>query len=341
MTEALGRARRGALVLGGVFIFSILSFHLWFKKPLLEAIYWTVITISGVGYSQTLEQDIGASRQLLSIVVILVGMLTVAYTVGMLIQAIVEGQIDRVMGARRMNKVLERLTDHVIVIGFGRIGQSLAHRLARHKMPFVIIDPNSEAAAEAKAYDYLCIEGDATDEHVLLSAGIARAATVVIAVHNDADSVFLTLTAHDMNPNANILARGEHPRTEKKLMQAGANEVVMPAMIGAERMADMILKPEASELLRCVGHESGFNAELEEFHITEDSDFVGRTVRDAEDQQPIMIIAVRSSDGETTFNPKDNHKLHAGDVVIVMGPESDIEAFYERCIATRKKAELV
>ncbi len=341
MNEALVQARRGAVVIGAIIVFSILTFHWLTEKPLLESIYWTVITISGVGYSQDAGQAIGPGRQLLSIFVILVGMLALAYTIGMLIQAIVEGQIDRAMGARRMNKEIQRLKKHVIICGFGRIGQNLAHRLARHRVPFIVVDSCVESGAEAKAHDYLYLEGDATDEEVLHAAGIERAETVVNALSSDADNVFLTLTVHNLNPNARILARGEHPRTEKKLIQAGASQVVLPAVIGAERMADIIIRPEASHLLRCVGHESGMNAELEEFKFTSMSPFVGKTVREAEDEHPVMIIALRRADGEQVFNPKDDLILEVGDVVIVMGPEAEVEQFYESCIAPENIAELV
>lgn len=342
MNEALGRARKGAFILGCVFVWSILSFHWLFKKPLLESIYWTVITIAGVGYSQSVDVEVPPLRQFLSIVVILVGMLSVAYTLGMLIQAIVEGQLDKVMGDKRMKKELSKLKNHVIVCGFGRIGQNLSHRLARHRVPFVVIDPSTEMISEAKSHDYLCLEADATDEDVLRSAGIDRASTIVFGIQSDPDNVFLTLTVRNMSPDITIVARGEHPRTEKKLLQAGANEVVMPAIIGAERIADIIVRPEASDLLRCVGHESGLNAELEEFKFTSDSPFIGRTVREAEEQaEQLMIVAVRRADGETIFNPKDNEGLLVGDVAIVMGPEADIEQFYQTCVATSNVAALV
>ena len=342
MNEALGRARRGALVLGCVVVGSILSFHWLFRKPLLESIYWTVITIAGVGYSQSVDVEVPAARQFLSIVVILVGMLAMAYTLGMLIQAIVEGQLDKAMGAKRMNKEISKLKDHVIVCGFGRIGQNLAHRLARHRVPFIVIDPCTESITEAKHHSYLCLEADATDEDVLLSVGLQRASTIVFSLQSDPENVFLTLTVRNLNPNIKIVARGEHPRTEKKLLQAGANQVVMPAIIGAERMADMIVRPEASDLLRCVGHQSGLNAELEEFKFTAQSPFIGRTVREAEENlEQLMIIAVRRADGETVFNPKDNEGLCVGDVVIVMGPEADVELFYKTCVAPQDEVALV
>ena len=342
MNEALGRARRGALVLGCVIVWSILSFHWLFKKPLLESIYWTVITIAGVGYSQSVDATVPAARQFLSIVVILVGMLAMAYTLGMLIQAIVEGQLDKAMGEKRMKKEISKLKDHVIVCGFGRIGQNLAHRLARHRVPFLVIDPCTESIAEAKNHGYVCLEADATDEDVLRSAGLDRASTIVFGIQSDPDNVFLTLTVRNLNPDITIVARGEHPRTEKKLLQAGANQVVMPAIIGAERIADIIVRPETSDLLRRVGHESGLNAELEEFKLTAESPSLGHTVREAEEKfEQLMIIAVRRADGETIFNPKDNEALCIGDVVIVMGPEADIEQFYETCVASQPDAVLV
>lgn len=337
MNEALVRARKGAFVLGCVFVWSILSYHWLFKKPLLESIYWTVITIAGVGYSQSVDVEVPPMRQFVSIVVILVGMVAVAYTLGMLIQAIVEGQLDKVMGDKRMQKEISKLQDHVIVCGFGRIGQNLSRRLARHRMPFVVIDPCAEKIAEAKALGYPCLEADATDEDVLVSVGLDRASTIVFGIQSDPDNVFLTLTVRNLNPDIKIVARGEDPRTEKKLLQAGASQVVMPAIIGAERIADMIVRPEASDLLRCIGHESGLNAELEEFKFTAKSPFVGRCVRDAEEQGQLMIIAVRRTDGETIFNPKDDELLYAGDVVILMGPEADVEQFYTTCVAPREE----
>lgn len=341
MDEALGRARRGALILGSVVVFSILSYHLLFKKPLLESMYWTVITITGVGYSQTLGQEVSDDRQFLTIVVIIFGMMAMAYTVGMLIQAIVEGQLDKVMGGKRMKKEIDKLRSHTIICGFGRIGQNLGHRLARHGVPFVVIDPSTEALAEAKSLKYLHLEGDATDEDMLKAAGIEYAETLVVSPQNDSDNVFLTLTARNMSPNIRIIARGEHPRTEKKLLQAGATEVVMPAVIGAERMADMILRPEASDLLRCVGHESGLNAELEEFEFTSESAYLGRTIREAEEGLQVMAIAVRRPNVETIFNPRDDEVLLKGDILILMGPEADIQEFYTKCVAPGAKAVLV
>lgn len=343
MNHALIRARRGALALGALLFFAIGAHHWLTGSSLLDSMYWTVITIAGVGYSEIVDPSLGTTRQWLTILVIVVGMMTVAYTLGMMIQAIVEGQLDRAMGVRRMTKEIQKLRDHVIICGFGRIGQNLAIRLSRHKVPFVIVDSSAESTLEAKQFKYIHIEGDATDEDTLRAAGVDRAKIVVNALPSDADNVFLTLTVHNMNPNVAILSRGEHPRTEKKLRQAGATQVVLPAVIGAERMADIIIRPEASHLLRSSGHGSGLNAELEEFALTAQSPYVGRTVREAEeasDNGGVMIVALKRAGGETIFNPKDVFILEAGDVVIVMGSEADIEKFYDSCVESVQQPAL-
>jgi voltage-gated potassium channel len=338
MDQALKRARRGALVLGLLLVFAILSHHWLTGTGLLDSLYWTIITVAGVGYSENVDPSLGIARQWLTILVILFGMMAVAYTLGMMIQAIVEGQFDRALGERRMTKEIQRLKNHVIICGFGRIGQNLALRLTRHRVPFVVIDSSAESLHDAKQFNYIHIEGDATDEDTLRAAGIDRARMVVNALASDADNVFLTLTVHDMNPDATIVSRGEHPRTESKLIQAGATQVVLPAVIGAERMADIIIRPEASDLLRCVGHESGLNAELEEFKFTAQSPYVGRTVREAEDESSVMVVALKREDGQQIFNPKDDVVLASGDIAIVMGPEAEIERFYETCVDTAMAA---
>ncbi len=329
MNQALRRARQGALLLGLVFVFAIVGHNATTGRPLLESFYWTVITIAGVGYSQEVSSTTGPMLQLLSIVVILVGMLSVAYTLGMLIQAIIEGQLEQVLGDRRMKKEIDRLQGHTIICGFGRIGQHLSHRLAEHGVPFVVIDPCKEAMTEALGHDYRFIHGDATEEEILEAAGIQRAETIVFALQSDADNVFLTLTARNMKPDLKIIARGEHLNTEKKLIQAGADQVVLPAVIGAERMSDIIAKPNSSDLLRCIGHETGLNADIDEFVLSEKDWLVGHSVGDEQVHRrlQLLIVAIRRAEGETLFNPDNDIEFRAGDTVIAMGPEADLKNF--------------
>lgn len=330
MTDALTRVRRGLLVIGTLLVIAIVGHHMLHQTTWLESIFWAVITISTVGYSYETPAGVGPTEQLLAVSVIIFGTVAVAYTLGVFLQAVIEGQIEQAMGARRMTRQIEKIEDHVIICGFGRVGQNLANRLAAQNTMFVVVEVNPEAIAEAVTRQYLVIEGDATDEDVLRSAGIERAKTVVVALQTDADNVFLTLTARNMNPNLRILARGEMAGTERKLRQAGANEVVLPAVIGAHRIADLIVRPHAADLLHKVGDVDGsFEAVLAEIEIPLGSPLAGRTIREAgtHEQHRLLIVSMRRADGKEIFNPNGDHVFEEGDTLIAMGDTSDVERF--------------
>jgi voltage-gated potassium channel len=329
MNESLRHVRRGATLLGAVFCVAVVGHKQFTGDPWLESIYWAVITLSGVGYTQETPASVGPARQLLTIVVILVGMTTIAYTFGVLFIIVIQGQIDRVLGVRRMSRLIEQLKHHTIVCGFGHVGRNLVERLRKKKLSFVVVDSQTERVAEASALGYLTIEGDATDEEVLKSAGIDRAKTVVVALRSDADNVFLTLTARNLNTKLNILARCEQPNTEKKLRQAGANHVVMPAIIGAQRIADIISKPHAADLLYRVADPTALSVDLEELQIPKFNRLIGKTIRSADLRQhhQLLIIAIRREDGQLLLTPEAEQKFHAGDTIIVLGQEEGIAQF--------------
>ena len=330
MTDAIHRIRRAAVLIGGVFCVSVVGHYVLHDGTWLEAIFWTIVTISTVGYSYETPASISPTGQLFSVGVIIVGTVSVAYALSIMLQAVIEGQIERAMGVRRMTKQVDKLSDHTIICGFGRIGQNLAARLHEQGVPFVVVEFAPETLSEAAAHDYLVLEGDATDEDVLRQAGIERAKTIVVALQTDADNVFLTLTARNMNPDLRILARGELPRTERKLRQAGANEVVLPAVIGAHRIADLIVRPHATDLLHRVGDSnSGLEAVLEEIDVPPQSELVGKTIRDAETHRlhRLLIVSVRHADGGEVFNPDAEYVFAEGDTLIAMGEPADIREF--------------
>jgi voltage-gated potassium channel len=208
----------------------------------LDAIYMVVITIFGVGYGEVQPLN-SASLKVFTIFVIIAGALSVAYTVSGFVQLITEGEIHRALNLKRMTKEIDDLENHVIICGFGRIGQLVASKLRGDRQPFIIIDNDPERVAQAQAQGYLMYQGNATDETALEAAGIHRAKSLATVLPNDAANVFITLTAREMNPTLMILARGEMPSTEKKLRLAGADHVVLPASIGALRIAHLISHP--------------------------------------------------------------------------------------------------
>jgi len=326
MTPPLNRLRAGIAILGVIIVVSVFGYCLagW---TLLDSLYMVVLTLSTVGYKEV--QPLTPATQLFTIVVIIVGVSTALYIIGGLVQMMAEGEINRALGMRRVTREIERLTDHVVLCGFGRMGEILAGELKRQGLSFVIIENDAERIAEAVAQNYLDINYDATEEEALLLVGIKRAKTLVTTLPRDADNVFITLTARNLNPDLKIIARGEFPSTEKKLLQAGADRVVLPAATGALRMAAMITRPSAIELIEVVAGRNITEVEVAEMTIPAGSELVGVTVRDSQtrSRHGLLIVAVRHPGGQLVFNPGADMAFQAGGSVIVMGSPKDIDRF--------------
>ncbi len=325
----LKRVRRGASVLGIVSVVGILGHYYLNGGTILESIYWFVITVSSVGYTE--DSQLQASLQVFSIIVIVIGMSAAAYTVGGFLQMMTEGEIEKAMGARRMTKGIEQLKDHIIICGFGRIGEILAEDIGSRSEPFVVLDTDSERLSLAKMLNYLVITGDATDEDILIAAGVQRAKILISALNSDSDNVFITLTSRNLNPKLRIIARGEQPATEKKLFQAGADRVVLPAVIGARRIATLISRPHAADLIDQVTDHKILDIDLEELTLPAESPLVGKTVGDAEahHRRKLLVVAIRTASGSMLFNPDSQQEVQTGDTLIVMGRPTDIAQFRE------------
>lgn len=325
--STLQRIRRGLGFLAAFALVVVAGYKLLTGRPWLESVYWFVITVSSVGYGET--SSASPEVQAFTIMVILVGMTAVAVTIGMLLQSLVQGEIRRAVGARRMTLEIKQLSDHVIICGYGRVGRILSEEFAAHGIPFVVIDLDAEAAAEAEDAGYLVVVGDATEEDELIKAGIERAKTLIVALHADAENVFLTLTARNLNRNLQLIARGEQPATEKKLHQAGADRVIMPAVIGARRISAIVTHPHTAEMIDLVTDRTRFDATMEEITVPTGSKLCGMSVRQARprDQHGVLVVAIRTAEGEMHFNPNPDRVINAGDTVILMGKQDDIEGF--------------
>ena len=330
MKSPLQRIRSGALVLAAIFVVAVCGFHLLDPdrdSNWIDDIYMVVITISSVGFSD--KTNVGWQLQIFYILVIVFGMSAAAYTVGGFFQLMTEGEIERALGVRRMTREMEKLNNHVVVCGFGRIGQILTAELKHRGRPFIVVERENDRIQEAQSLGYIALNGDALDDEVLETVGIHRANVLVTALAEDADNVFITLTARNLNPDLYIIARGEQSNTQRKLRQAGANRVVQPAMIGAQRMASMITRPSTAEFLELVGDKSKVDVELDEFPLGPESTIVGKTVNDAAARQThrIGIVAIKPSEGKMLFNPGGDYVFRVGDTLIVMGETAGIDSF--------------
>ncbi|NND96327.1 MAG: potassium channel protein [Pirellulaceae bacterium] len=330
----LHRILRGGVVLVAVFAIAVLGYRLLGDYEWVDAIWMVVITISTVGYSE--QSELGTTLQLFTIFVVLSGMTAAVYTFGGLMQLMLEGEIDRLLGTRRLNQQLRKLRDHVIICGYGRMGRHLANELRSQNRSLVVIDGNPDLADENVAGDAIHVIGDATDEEVLNGAGITHAKTLVISLPSDADNVFITLTARGMNSELQIIARAEQRTSEKKLRQAGANRVVMPAVIGARQMARMVTRPSTADLFELAAESAFVDLEIDEIEVKPDSGFAGKSVVDtqAHKRHKLLIIAIKRPDGELIFNPSAESRLNVADTLILMGHASDIESFYREFATT-------
>lgn len=302
-----------------------------------DSLYMVIISIFTVGYGEIHPVQSEFLRDFTMLLIIL-GCFSVIFVSGSLVQFLTEGQIRRAMGDKRMSEELKKLENHVIICGFGRIGRMVAADLKEGKRPFVIIDKDADRLSSARDSGYITLQGEATEESVLIEAGIKRAKTLATVLPYDASNVFITLSARDLNPEIKIIARGENPATERKLVQAGANRVVLPAHIGAERISHIILYPKATDLI--TGKESSLHLErelgdlglkLDESVIPQFSPFIAKTIGDLEATHSgaLIVVALQTEGGGTNFHPDRNTVLKRGDGIVAVSRGGDLSALLQ------------
>jgi voltage-gated potassium channel len=299
---------------------------------LLDAIYMTTITIFGVGYGEVRPMQDPRLR-VFTMFVIVAGCSSTAYVIGGFVQMLAEGQLNRVLGARRMTKGIAQLSNHTLLCGYGRVGQQLAKELLAANQTFVIIDTNLERLREAEALGCLVLVGDCTEEDVLILGGIDRARVVASVLSDDAANVFLTLTARDLNPTVQIIARAESPSTEKKLLRSGANRVVLPTAIGATKIANLISCPSAESMMDEAGVRvlneqlEQIGLKIQEFPVGVNSSIEGTELSriEASSKSGFVIVAVQRADGTLLRQPDGETVLAAGDVLMVLGHAGHLE----------------
>ena len=292
-----------------------------------DSFYMVIITVFSVGFQEVLPVTDPWLRAW-TIAMIILGCTGIIFVTGTLVQWLTQAQIDRALGGRRMEHEIEKLTNHTIICGCGRIGRMIASQLTEGGIPFVMVDRVPERVTEAKETGWLTIQGEATDENVLRQAGIARARVLATVLPDDAANVFITLSARNMNPKVQIIARGEVPATERKLLQAGADRVVLPAHIGADRIAYLILHPNArqvlgeksKERLAFEHHLDELGLDVEEIEINAASPWLQRTVGEVEREAAgrFLAVAIVRKEGGTDLNPAPTATLLPGDALVVM-----------------------
>jgi len=286
---------------------------------LLEAMYITANALSTVGARELAGQT--SATTIWTIFIIIFGVIAVMVAVSLLIALIVEGEVGRLIGSRQLESRIKHMQNHIIICGLGRMGSMLVKQLQDRKVPVVVVEKDPEVCREAEKLKTLYILGDATDEASLEKAGIDRARSLVAVLKSDADNVFVTLTARQVQPNLMIVARAEQFSAEAKLRRAGANRVISPQAIGAERITNVLTRPHLMDFVEVAA--KGIEFEMDAVVVSPDSPIAGKTLREADIRANanVMVVAIREPDGTTRFNPPANEVLHPKNTLITIGPQ--------------------
>lgn len=303
-----------------VFIVGSLGYHLIEGMQFFDGFYMTFITITTIGFAELTNLSQGG--RILTMVVFVMGIGVISYIASQTTQLIFESEIFRL---RAMKKQLEKMERHYIIAGYGRIGHRIAEVLQDANISIVVIDNRESSIERIKDDKLLYVDGDAQDEEVLKEAGIERAKGLVCTLSRDQDNVFTTLIARELNPDLFILVRTNHHQNTKKIKRAGADKVISPYEIGADRMANVILRPNVDQFMDQILGGTTQDHVFDEVKIFEGSDLADKTLAQAQIRQKyfVVIIAIIPDDKENIrFNPGSNDKISVGDSLIVLG---DIE----------------
>ena len=293
--------------------------------PFIDAIYMTVITISTVGFKEV--NLVSQAGRIFTIVLVFCGVGFSLYVAAAVVQFMVEGRIRIILGRRRLDKKIDRLKNHYIVCGYGRIGRVLCRHLRKADIDVAVIEKSPERLAVMDEDNILYIADDATDENNLLKAGIKRARGLVAVLATDTDNVFLVLTARQLSPELFIMARASQRNAIIKLRAAGANMVESPYVMGAMSMANRIIRPTVTSFLDLAFAQRHKDIQMEEIPVSAGSELVNIELKDSGIRQNynLIIIAIKKPDGSMRFNPSFDAVIKPDDTVIAVGEASSLQ----------------
>ncbi|WP_066175959.1 potassium channel family protein [Bacillus marinisedimentorum] len=306
-------------------LFGTAGYSLLEDVSLFDALWMTMITVLTVGYGDIIPMT--AAGKIFTMLIIPVSIGLVTYTLGSLVVIMIEGIFSDTVRRKRMERVIGKQKNHIIICGYGRVGEQVAAQLGNEAVSSVIIDKDGRSLEEMPN-DVLFIEGDATEDETLIAAGIERAAGLVAALPDDADNVFISLTAKGINPNIQVVARAEKLESEAKLKRAGADKVINPSNIGGRRMAMSIIKPISVEYVDTVLEEPNESFSIEEVVIGRHSMLQGKTIQSAKIREAfgVTIAAIKRGD-RLISNPLASEQLSEGDLLIIFGNKDEMQLF--------------
>lgn len=308
-----------------VVIYGISGYVFFDDASLFDALYMTVITISTVGYEESVP--VTTAGRIHTMFLISFGVVIGSYAIGSILKMFIEGEIKKSYGRRKLEKKIAELKNHYIICGYGRIGSLISQELERHNMKYVIIENDPERVEGLNFEKKLNLAMDATFDETLEKAGIYHAAGLVTAVRSDADNVFISLTAKGLRSDIFILARSSDEKSEAKLKRAGASRVVSPYLIGGSRMAQVLIRPTVVDFIDIAVMESNLGLMMEEVIVDKNSSLRGKNLIESELRKNygVIIVLIKKNNGEMKFNPLATEVLDADDVLVVLGEKEKMK----------------
>ena len=312
-----------------VLLFGVLGYRYISDYSWIDALYMTIITVTTVGFSEV--RPMGPEGKMFTVILIVSSVFILGFAISVITEYILSRNSLQIFKKKRVKKTIDSLSDHVVICGFGRNGMQASQRLKAYHKPFVIIEKEKEVI-ERYDEDVLFVEGDANDDEMLLSAGIERAKFLITALPDDAANLFVVLSARQLNKNLFIISRASLVNSQKKLLLAGANKVIMPDKIGGDHMASLVVMPDLITFMDKLSTEGEHTTNLEEVAI---EDFLGKvechSLRDLDLRKKTgcTIIGYIAPDGEYIINPEADLKLQPKSKVIVLGRPEQIKKLNE------------
>src|SRR3954468_19842643 len=289
-----------------------------------DAFYMTITTVTTVGYGEI--HPLSRAGRVFNSGIIILGVATVLYTFSFLMARLVEGDLQARWARRRRERMLDNLTNHFIICGFGRIGQIVAREFARQSIPFVIIERDAERMQAAIDTGYLAVEADASSEDVLRRLSISRARGFIAAVSTDADNVFAILTARLLRPDLFIIGRAETEDAKAKLVRAGADRVLSPYQIGGLQLAQTALRPAVVDFVQLATSSDNLDLNMEQVQIAPGAPLAGRSILQANLRQRfgVVVVGIQRASGSMEFNPPPESVMGVGDYLVVLGQAKNL-----------------
>jgi voltage-gated potassium channel len=298
----------------------------------LDALFMTVITLSTVGYGETVP--LSDAGRLYTICLIMLGIGTAFYAIGALTAFVIEGRLREALEKRSMERTIASLRDHVIVCGFGRFGKAVSEHLRRAKSDVVVIDIDPSVEGDCAALGCAFLLGSALDDEVLARAAIDRAAAIVAAIPSDSDNVFITLSAHEVNPDIAIHARAETEAGIHRLRMSGASQIISPHRLGGQRVANAIVRPGVVEFLELSAPGDGAAVDLEEVVLSAGNQLIDRALEDLKSLGlPLAVIAIKRGNESLKIRPGAKEVFREGDRVVVVGDHDTLSRLAEMAAA--------